>query len=190
MIKSRLDIIQHLINHFKYKSYLEIGVRSSGPTWNQIQCEVKDGVDPVGGAANYKMTSDTFFNSIDKDKKWDLIFVDGWHEKIQVLRDIENGFKHLNEGGTIVCHDINPPEAIFLRPSRCHNAWETFATLRATRSELEMFALPIDYVGVIRKGSQTLYEKPIEFTWDYLDTHRTELLNVITIEQFKEKYPL
>ena len=75
---------------------------------------------------------------------------------------------------------------MYLAPRYCNNAWETWAELRSTNSEIEMYALDVDMTGVIRKGSQQLYSKNIEYTWKYLDGNRTELLNVIDIETFKQ----
>ena len=38
---------------------------------------------------------------------FDIIFVDGLHEKQQVKKDILNSIKFLKDGGTIICHDVN-----------------------------------------------------------------------------------
>jgi hypothetical protein len=46
-------------------------------------------------------------------------------------------------------------------------------------------------VGVVRKGSQEIYNKTsLEecLIWDYFDKHRVELNNLITVEDFYNKY--
>ena len=187
-MKSSQDVINYLIKEFKYSRFLEIGVRMC---WDKlsidhIECEHKDGVDIVPGRCNYTMTSDNFFQTISSDQKYDIIYVDGDHEKSQVFKDINNSLKHLNEGGVVLCHDINPQTEKFLAPRYCNNCWEAWAELRCTRSDLEMYALNVDLgPGIIRKGSQKLYASQVEHSWNYLDNNRKDLLNEVTVEEFK-----
>ena len=187
-MKNSFDVINYLITTYNYKSYLEIGVRENCGllSIDHINCQHKDGVDIIPGRSNYTMSSDKFFNSIPNSQMYDIIFVDGDHEKNQVLRDIENSIKHLNKGGTIICHDINPPEEFHLAPRYCNNCWEAWVEFRSTRLDLEMYALSIDLgPGIIRKGNQNIYKENIEYNWEYLNNNRKKLLNVINIEEFK-----
>ena len=187
-MKDSQDVINYLIKTYKYKRFLEIGVREGSIF--RVDCDHKDGVDiDVNSDANYKMSSDKFFEEIPKDQMYDIIFIDGEHEKSAVFRDIINSFKHLNPGGTILCHDINPPEEWYLETTYCNNAWETWAELRSTREDLEMFSLNVNMgPGIIRRGKQKLYKNKIEHTWEYLDANRKELLNVLTLDEFFKKY--
>lgn len=179
------DIINYLIETKNYSRFLEIGVRWG--SFNNIKCDHKDGVDISPRENNYVMTSDKFFETIPANQMYDIIYVDGGHEKNQVLRDIENSLEHLNEGGIILCHDINPPEEGHLNPRYCHNSWEAWAQLRTSREDLEMYALNIDLgPGIIRRGSQSLYIDELESSWDYLNNNRKQLLNEITVEEFME----
>lgn len=103
----RFDYINKLIRERKYSSYLEIGV-DKGTAFRRVQCRKKTGVDPncvVQGI--FKKTSDDFFGGT--DEKFDIIFIDGLHTAEQVEKDIVNGMAHLNKGGVLVLHDINPP---------------------------------------------------------------------------------
>ena len=60
---AKIDIINALIKHFKYKSYLEIGVQHKA-TFNKVICETKIGIDPEHTFnATYKMTSNDFFEN-------------------------------------------------------------------------------------------------------------------------------
>jgi len=54
------------------------------------------------------MTSDELFATLPKDKKYDMIFIDGLHHELFVHRDIINSLKHLNPGGVICVHDVIP----------------------------------------------------------------------------------
>ena len=129
----RYDVINKLIKIYNHQSYLEIGYLN-GETFNTIDCPTKNSVDP-NGKAQFKMISDDFFNNIafPNGNGWDIIFIDGDHEKNQVKKDIINSLKCLNEGGTIVCHDMSPPSELYLAPRYCNNSWEAFAELRQIR---------------------------------------------------------
>ena len=51
-----------------------------------------------------KTTSDIFFNK--NKKKFDLIYVDGAHDKKSVTKDAINSFKYLNKNGIIIFDDF------------------------------------------------------------------------------------
>ena len=51
-------------------------------------------------------TSDIFFENIDKDQKFDIIFIDADHTYEQVVKDINNSMKHLSANGVIIMHDV------------------------------------------------------------------------------------
>ena len=113
---TRTDIINILIDKYGYKSYLEIGV-GQGENFKNIGIESKESCDPYNrgnadGHADfpitYPITSDEMFNEIPSDKKWDIIFIDGLHEGNQVMRDLFNGMRHLNDNGIILIHDSLP----------------------------------------------------------------------------------
>jgi hypothetical protein len=182
-MQERKDLINFFIEKFNYKTYLEIGVKSETKTFVHVRCTEKEGVDP-NGCTTHTMQSDQFFSSISTDKKWDIIFIDGDHERSQVKRDIENALAHLTPGGTIVCHDVNPKEEYLLAARYCDNAWQAFAELRSTRSDIAMYTLPFDHIGFIQVGQQNTYNKPIEYTWNFLDKNRKELMNELSMHEF------
>ena len=108
-----LQIINHLIKTYGLKSYLEIGVYDGG-NYNGVCCDDKECCDPcvcdvnVNCDVTYKTTSDEMFEEMPKDKKYDIIFIDGMHDESFVDRDIMNALKHLNEYGFICLHDTFP----------------------------------------------------------------------------------
>jgi len=176
----RTDIINHFIKEYGYTTYLEIGV-SNGWCFERIQCEHKEGVDPhPESPATHTMTSDTFFNT---KKKWDIIFIDGLHHNEQVYKDIQNAIAHLNPGGTIVCHDMNPqdyqaqhvPRVVKVWNGDCWKAW---VKLR-TELDMQMYVIDTDYgCGVIREGSQEKLELTEQLTYDNLVKNREVWLNL------------
>ena len=46
---------------------------------------------------------------MDKNIKFNVIFIDGLHVAEQVERDIKNALKYIKDDGFIVLHDCNPP---------------------------------------------------------------------------------
>lgn len=182
------DIINMFVQANGYKTYLEIGVRT-GKNFNGIKAEHKDGVDPAGNC-NYVMTSDDFFRSLPSSTMYDIIFIDGLHEKEQVLRDVDNSLNHLSDNGTIVMHDcnpINPKHAIKKYPgSGIWNGtvWEAWAELRMSREDLSMYVIDTDHgCGVVRRGNQKLFPRE-EIQYSLLENKRKELLNLISTNDF------
>jgi len=198
----RWDIINFLIQKRNYSKYLEIGVHS-GECIRKIKAKIKDGVDPGAetnnpNEVNYPISSDAFFASIDESVKYDLIFIDGLHHSDQVNRDIENALKHLNENGTIVLHDCNPPEYEIQTVPRNTglwngDVWKTIAKLRCFRDDLYVAVVDADWgVGIVHKGKQKLYDNVdydhIVNNWNYFDRNRDNILNIISLEKFYSIY--
>lgn len=199
---TRMDVINALIQKYNYKSYLEIGCQNNG-CFDKIVCEKKIGVDPEKGGT-LKMTSDDFFyqnNEPSKRETFDIIFIDGLHHADQVYKDIINSLEILNEGGTIVCHDMIPSsyEAQVVPRQTKHwngDCWKAFVQLRVEKSDLEMRVIQTDCgLGIIKKGVQELIDVPytiyhgsnIEFYLDF-EVHQKQWLNAISCDEFKQLY--
>ena len=187
----RWDIMNLIINKFNYQTYLEIGVHA-GITFGAVQAKTKHGVDPdLKSAATHKIASDDFFKQLGPKDKYDIIFIDGLHEKTQVLRDFDNSLKHLSENGTIIFHDCNPllkingtfPQAV----KRWNGTvWEAVIVLRQSRPDLSFFTINADQgCAVVRRGSQTIIPYS-EITWEYFDKNRKQILNLISIDEFNQ----
>ena len=189
------DIINFYIKKYNLKSYLEIGTRHKSDNFDKIIAQEKFCIDPDKNAnADFIMTSDNFFEIC--NKKFDIVFVDGLHEAHQVYRDIINSINHLNDGGVIICHDINPAKfengydfeeynSVDMWNGDC---WKGFIKYRYI-SDYECYVLPEDEadVGVIDTNVKTSLTEKIRFnigelTFNDLDTNRTVLLNIKTLE--------
>lgn len=191
----RFEIINKLIKDNNYKSYLEIGV-NNGINLRMVNCDTKVGVDPEPKVRIYTpecniLTSDKFFE-INK-RKFDIIFVDGLHEANQVYKDIINSLEVLNDGGTIVCHDMKPRSyeaQLVPRIQKVWNGdcWKAFVKLRQERNDLEMFVVDTDEgCGIIKKGTQTKLEIKEEINYDNFVKNQKEWLNLISINDFLNK---
>lgn len=189
---NRISIINDLISKNNYKSYLEIGVRD-GSCFNVINCENKVGVDPdLSSAATVHLTSDDYFKEL--DGKFDIIFIDGLHHADQVSKDISNSLKHLNEGGTIVMHDCLPTskrmQEIPLQEQNewTGDVWRAFLEYRANPN-LEMAVSNCDWgCGLIRPGKQQPVKVVGKPTYEQFQVNKVKWMNVISPEQFKQKY--
>ena len=189
----RFDIINKLIKNNKYKKYLEIGVNNAANI-NQIQCEQITGVDPEPAVANYYkscniMTSDAFFES--NTDKFDIVFIDGLHEAEQVYKDIINSLDVLNDGGTIVCHDMKPRSyeaQLVPRIQKVWNGdcWKAFVQLRTERNDLKMFVVDTDEgCGIITQGEQIKLKIVEEINYKNLVINEKKWLNLISVNEFK-----
>lgn len=172
------NIINFFIKRNNFKSYLELGVRHK-ETFNNVECLDKTCVDiHPGYDPTYCMSTDTFFETLAQDKKWDIIFIDADHEKTQVIKDFDNSLKHLTEMGVIIMDDVNPVILEQTEPDKCFNAWEAFVELRNTRNDLEMYCIETSFCGIVKRGKQTPLQTTIIPTFDFLDKNRNLLLNL------------
>ncbi len=194
---NRTAILNHLVLRRGYRDYLEIGVRTND-NFARVEAPTKVGVDPAPeGPCTHVMTSDAYFEAVPPQTGFDLVFIDGLHEETQVLRDVEHALGHLRPGGALVLHDCNPPTAWHARaecadPALAWNGtvWRAWARLRCTRPDLRMQVVDTDWgVGIIQPGPQEIHRlgaATLDFA--YLELHRRELLQLISVERFLELY--
>ncbi len=193
-IASRTSIINHLINKYDLKSYLELGVRD-GRNYNRINIKNKIGVDPypVNEMSNiYKMTSDKFFE-INKNK-FDIIFIDGLHDEKQVDKDIVGSLNFLSDKGFIIMHDCNPPTEFHQRdkyevngefPPWNGTVWRSFAKLRRKKLGLNLCCIDCDWgVGIIKKGNSEPFKLKGKLNYNFLNKNRKDLLNLKSVNEF------
>jgi hypothetical protein len=184
------EIINLFIKKYNYTRYLEIGVKT-GECFKNIEIEHKDGVDPTKSIyTNYNITSDEFFENLNDNDKYDIIFIDGLHYEEQVYKDIKNSLKHLTENGVILCHDINPPFEICQRREHFCNvwngdSWKAFVKIRSEQKDLDIYTIDTDFgIGVIKfgKSESIFFDKIIDY--NYLENNRKHILNLISVDEF------
>lgn len=155
---------------------------------------------PEGGSIA-KMTSDEFFALASRQllltpiAYLDIIFIDGLHEANQVEKDIHNALKVLSPGGTIVLHDCNPPkyEHTTTGIDGCWtgDVYKTAIKI-AQDPNYTFYTVDTDWgVGVLRPvtgmrvNGRTFGESMTK--WEFFDKNRQDLLNLISVEEFKTK---
>lgn len=147
----RWDLIQHIIDKYSFKNYLEIGC-DKDQSFSKINIKNKVGVDPISGGT-IRDTSDNFFK-FNKDK-FDIIFIDGLHHHEQVSRDIKNSLNILNQNGFILIHDCLPRSIAHqavprYRGSWNGDVWKSIVEMR-TLDYIDTYTCQIDFgVGVIK----------------------------------------
>lgn len=208
---TRTEIINSFIKKYDYQSYLEIGL-GSGLNFTWIHAFDKIGVDPSNEYqyTTYRIPSDEFFNTIQPtlNKKYDIIFVDGLHTAEQTYKDVMNALLHLNQGGTIIMHDCNPPTEGHQKVPQSQrdwngDVWKAFYKLRTLDWNYDnnkfwnLFTIDTDWgCGVIQNITQDFNFKfkddnftiiPYEeLTYNFFDKNRKDILNLISIDEFKE----
>lgn len=183
-VNYHIKLINNYISKYNYKSYLEIGI-DEGVCFRQIQCRHKSGVDPYSSSncVSHKMTSDEFF--LQNKRTFDIIFIDGLHHSEQVIKDIENSLKVINNGGIIVVHDCLPGseiQQIVPRETKVWtgDVWKAWMEFRK-RKDLRMFVFDIDYgIGVMQIGEQIpLIINEEDLTWNNFEKNKEVWLNLI-----------
>lgn len=200
----RFEIINKFIKKHDFKKYLEIGV-DRGWCIDNVNCEVKDGVDPSthpdrSKLINFPMSSDEFFEQ--NNTVYDIVFIDGLHHSEQVDLDIANSIKSTHESGIIVLHDCNPltPEAAAV--PRIQTLWngDVYKSVLKFQKENKthaVYTVDTDYgCSIILKNvkpdssrdvTDAEYDQGIA-DWDYFNANRKRLLNLITVTEFQKNF--
>ena len=189
----RYDVLNRLVSLYGYNSYLEIGV-FDGENFSRIECPHKTGVDSGAeglliDSVTWRVTSDEFFASISEEEKFDLIFIDGDHSFLQVLRDIENSLRHLSNNGTICLHDSSPPTPASASDPRrtivwCGEVWRAVAHIRSEWKNVRVQTVDCDFgVTIITRGDVSQRLPRVSF-YDYFARNRKEILNLMPAESW------
>lgn len=212
----RYDIINRFAEQRFQRNckYLEIGIRDPSVCFDLITANNKTSVDPgmeeMVNLANYRVTSDEFFYTLESsgtefpvDHKWDIIFIDGLHLADTCYRDILNSLNHISPNGVIVLHDCNPPHEgtaysdlnYFYQHAVNHNkawngtVWKSFYYYR-THANFLTYTVDTDWgVGIIdtKYSANPIPHKNKFFEFNNFIDHRKEHLNLISVEEFISK---
>jgi hypothetical protein len=191
----RSEIINHLIKQRGYKRYLEIGT-ALDETFPYIDAPSRVGVDPdPRTSASFHMMSDEFFQKVAPYcAPFDIIFIDGSHERTQVVRDVTNAMRFLNPFGAIVMHDCNPKSQVDASMMYSGTVWEAVVDLRVSFFEKNMdWKLKVVDTdcgcGVLTRGlPDTMYSTPHHLSLNDLENNRQGLIGLIGVSDFLMDY--
>ncbi|MEX2484643.1 MAG: class I SAM-dependent methyltransferase [Brumimicrobium sp.] len=209
---TRTKVINFLLSSLDRETkYLEIGVRNPADNYDHIISKIKYSVDPgiefKENPVDFKLTSDEFFKKLkegtilEKELRFDVIFIDGMHLAEQVDRDIQNALEFIKGDGFIVLHDCNPPsewharEEHNYRLSPAGNNWNgtTWKAFVKWRQNPEVFSCCIDTdwgVGVISKTidiGQSYNGNNEFFEYSNFKKNRESQLNLLSFSDFRDK---
>ncbi len=160
----------------------------------------------------YKETSDDFFKLHDiksiYNQETDLAFIDGMHLFDFVLRDFINVEKNSKKDSVILLHDtipIDAPSATRISTEKNLKYWsgdvyKIMLILKEFRPDLELINLNVPKTGlcivknlnpnstVLKDNYDKTIEKYMNYSFDYIQERKNEILNVknITPENYKE----
>lgn len=207
---TRTEIINFLLSKQSQPTrYLEIGVRNPNDNFNHIVANEKYSVDPgvefESNPVDFKLTSDQFFESLNKgdilssDVQFDVIFIDGLHLAEQVDKDIINSLQYIKDDGFIVLHDCNPPMEWHARENYDYHhtpakgswngtTWKAFLKWRFN-DEVNSCCIDSDWgVGVLAKqhdiGHSIDVVNPF-FEFENFAKNRRQYLNLISFDDLK-----
>jgi len=187
---NRTDIINFYTERKQDCHYLEIGIGHPSANFSKIKAAYKDAVDPVN-PCNYPMKSDAFF--INNTQKYDVVFIDGDHKAVQVIKDVINSLKCLDAEGIILLHDCNPQLEIHQTENISTQHWNGSvwkAILHFRQNDPDLFICTVDIdegIGIIKPNKkQDLFkcDEPIDFS--LLCKYRKQILNLMTIEEWQD----
>ncbi len=193
------NVLVHIAELFKYKSYLEIGINLSQECFDLIPCEIKIGVDPISNT-NYEMLSREFWdNEMDNDNNielpytFDLIFIDGEHTKEESKNDLKEALKWLSPKGTIVLHDVNPWNEDAQKIPRVTQQWNgdvwKTAIEHVAFANHFVYTIDCDYgICCIHPFAPREQESNgITSEYGQFEQHKKHFLNLISIEEWYKK---
>jgi hypothetical protein len=181
-VTDRIRVINSIIKLKEYETYLEIGM-ADGATYLNIQCRYKDAIEIKKNTVVkpiFCMSSDEFFQRFKGRLNYDLIFIDGDHERGQVLRDIKNSLDILNPGGCLVLHDTNPPNLKYTSSIFCYNAYQALIDIIFEENKLQVYQLTL----CDDQGNGLGFIIPAKKKFPILDAQTKE--HVLTYQGFDE----
>jgi hypothetical protein len=155
-----------LASIYKPKTYVELGLYE-GETIEKVQPYIQKGygidMTPRPQLENLKKhsnlniiysTTNEFFESFDEGI--DMAFIDADHCYESALKDFENVFQRLNNGGIIIMHDTDPESDHLIDPGYCGDSYKIVRFLE-NRSDINCYTMPLTEAGltIITKKNDT-----------------------------------
>ena len=169
------DFFRFLFQSIKPENYLELGVRD-GACFTKVAplCKKATGVDAdpsnrgkftlAPNMKYFEMTTDEYFEQLDKDELFDVIFIDADHSHEQSLKDFINAKEHLMDDGFVFFHDTYPFNESYMAVNKCNYCYKTALYIKQNFiDDFEIITLPfnpgVSIVKKIPRNCQLIYQK-------------------------------
>ena len=169
---NHIEFLSLISSWVRPECYLELGVRA-GVNFQTIakHCKKAIGVDtsppPFELSSNmeyHTMYTDEYFESLDKDIMFDMVFIDADHSHQQSLKDFLNVKDRVIKDGFIFFHDTYPYNEKLFVPNLCNDVYKTALYIKQNLiDEFEIVTLPINpgvtIVKKMERSQQLAYKK-------------------------------
>jgi hypothetical protein len=161
-----------------------------------------------GSEITFRSESIQISHLLDQSVPYDIIFIDPYHNFECSLRDLESALAILRPDGTLVVHDCCPPARELAGPSYRPGSWFgvtycAFIEFVQSHTDLVYYTVDTDCgCGVVKNVSSNrtaptpfshdaelsrlwrLQKSQQQDMFDFFHQHRSELLNLISVEEF------
>ena len=217
--ETKYDLINWFAKEYDFSSYLEICTLITGNYFDKVDSnffKIKDCInyyveeyDSVFSKHGNAILKDHDFKIlpfddylkkiIDKNQKYDVIFVDAFHTVEHTIRDLEAALSLLNSNGIIIAHDCYPDSEALIgtlkKGAWCGQTYEGYIRFLLKNSHFENFVINIDYgCGIIRPSYKSTIKRDFAVDvdklsdWDYYWDHHIQLLNLKSIDKIYDLY--
>jgi len=197
---NKTEIINFLIEKLNYQTYLEIGIFNE-ENFGLINVPKKylvnsclDGIYNIN--VNYYQNSNEFFKNNNNNNKYDIILIDAFHDSQIVDTEIKESLCRLNENGCIVVHDTNP-DSYDLQITPCQklpwtgDVWRSIIKLK-NQNNIQYYTVDSDFgCTIIKKHDEIKNNRKYdieEIDWFDFQKNKKELLKIISVEEFVQKF--
>jgi hypothetical protein len=219
----KYDLIHALTDIHGYRSVLEISTASTGGTHKSIDrsrfdvcrrlaylapADWSDGA-PVDYRSSEKDTGECIREIREQGLRFDIVFVDAWHEYEIARRDLADALSLVTDDGIVLAHDCLPETEDGSSPWREGKfvwwgvSYKLYVDFLLERDDLTYCTVNTDFgCGMVRKTPKTkLYRRATDmgeelaqawrniggdFTaaYRFYQSHQQQLMNVVSVSDF------
>jgi hypothetical protein len=169
-----VSFFKFFFSFLKPECFLELGVRD-GRNFVAVSeyCKKAIAVDIVAQEFNgvdvkseifeyHTMSTDSYFQNLDRSIMFDAVFIDADHSHEQSLKDFLNVKDNVIEDGFIFFHDTYPWDESYFDPGACNDVYKTAHYIKQNFiDEFEIVTLPfnpgVTIVKKMNRNKQLIY---------------------------------